>query len=202
MPSESSVKQDDVVLLALHNLEGARKKVFSEHVAAEANRLAPAIFGWELPEFRKKGWPDKEKVRVALIRLRSNDGGRLVDGQYTLDVSKDGWKLTQAGVRWLNENESRVLAALQQPSSKLPKKQTQRFLQQIRRDPLFKLFAAEGLDGANRYQFTDMLNCSPDATQEVLNAKFERLRAMAEDSAQPDVIEFLVACTPLLYDGS
>ena len=200
-PLGGGLKQDDIVILALYNLGGAQTKVLSERVAAEAHRLAPTVLGWELPEYREKNWPDKEKVRVALIRLRSSDGGQLVDGQYTLDVSKDGWQLTQAGVRWLQENEAGILAALQQPPSKLPKRQAARFLRQLRRDPLFKVFQSEGLGNATRYQFTDMLNCSPDVTRDVLTAKFERLRAMAELSGQADVIGFLKACHQRFSDA-
>ena len=92
-------------MLALGKLGGAHKKVFSEPVAEEAHRLAPDVFGWELPEYRRKGWPDKEKIRVALIRLRSDEGGRLVSGQYYKDPAQDGWTLTAAGVKWLQENE-------------------------------------------------------------------------------------------------
>lgn len=188
------LKQDDIVILALGQLGGAHKKLFSEHVAAKAYELAPQVFGWELQEYRQKGWPDKEKVRVALIRLRSADGGHLVDGQYYKDTSQDGWNLTPEGVQWLRRNEGRILNVLQCPISEMPKKQSDRFLKQLRRDPLFRLFKENQLTETSRYNFTDMLNCSPDASRDLTRAKFNRLRTMAELASQRDVIDFLEAC--------
>jgi len=204
MTSEGSgpprLKQDDIVLLALGQLGGAHKKVFSEHVAAKAHDLAPQVFGWELPEYRAKGWPDKEKVRVALIRLRSADGGRLVEGQYYKDTSQDGWSLTPGGVRWLQEHEDRVRHALQHPGARMPKKQADRFVKQIRREPLFGMYQEGRLAESTRYSFTDMLNCSPDASRDVIGAKFTRLRSLAELSGQRDVIDFLDACEEQFRD--
>ena len=204
-PKDSDVarlKQDDIVILALGQLGGAHKKVFSEHVAAKAYEFAPQIFGWELPEFREKGWPDKEKIRVALIRLRSIDGGHLVDGQYYKDTSQDGWSLTPEGVQWLLGNEDRILKGLQRPivKIKMPKQQAERFSKQLRRDPLFKRFKEGQLAEESRYSFTDMLNCSPDASRDLIRDKFDRLRATAELIQQRDLIDFLMACEKQFSD--
>lgn len=199
-PDASLLKQDDIVILALKQLGGAHTRVFSEKVAEEAHRLAPHVFGWELPEYQKKGWPDKEKVRVALIRLRSSDGGHLVAGQYYKDTSQDGWRLTPNGVRWLHDNEDRILKVLQRPAVKMPKKQAERFSKQLRREPLFKLFKEGQLAEESRYSFTDMLNCSPDASRDLIRDKFDRLRATAELIQQRDLIDFLMACEKQFSD--
>ena len=56
----------DIALFALYKLGGVNKKIHTEYVTWEAFQMAPERFLWRLPEFRKRGWPDKTPVRHAL----------------------------------------------------------------------------------------------------------------------------------------
>jgi hypothetical protein len=44
------------------------------------------------------------------------------------------------------------------------------------------------------YQFTDMLSCSPDASPDVVRAKFVQVQKMAELVQNEEVDTFLQAC--------
>ncbi len=222
IPRKTSVSNVDVVVLALAKLGGATKKIMSEDIAAEACRLAargrspenrvfdptrrgeidfchrllaPDRFSWRLSKYRDLGWPDKECVRSGLEDAAKQKHGTLVEGDYATDLSKDGWRLTPAGVRWLENNTARVVQALDLNDAKIPKKDAARFIKALRDDPLFKLFLGQGFADARMHHLTDMLNCSPDASRDIIIAKFERLQAMAALIGDPEIQTFLNACT-------
>lgn len=185
----------DVAVLALAQLGGATKKVHSEDIAAKAFELAPEKFSWRLPEYRNKGWPDKELVRAALVNAQTKEYGELVRGAYNTDLSKDGWSLTAAGSGWVMTNEPRILDRLGRDQSKIPKQEALRYCKKIKGEPLFKKFLAEGnLASATQYQFTDLLECSPDAPKEILQTKFDRLLAIAYIVQNADILSFLESC--------
>jgi len=123
--------------------------------------------------------------------------GSLVDGNYALELTKDGWRITPEGAAWLKKNQKRIEIILGDLSSpmKLEKKVKQRFLKNIRSQPLFRKFTKTGnLDGSNQYEFRDMLRVSPDAVKDIIALKFGRLLATAELAGDEDALRFLEMC--------
>ncbi len=197
---KSTTKQPtniEIVVLALERCGGSSKKIFSEDIAAEAHRLAPDNFSWQLPKYREYGWPDKYKVKNALEDAKKEENGGMVEGCNANDTSKDGWVLTASGVKWLADNRKALTKRLKITIKKLPeipKKERQRFLRQVKNDPLFIAYKKSELDEATSYQFTDMLNCSPDAPREIIESKFNRLQRLAQITEDKEVIDFFKAC--------
>jgi hypothetical protein len=197
MAKLNEVSNVDVVVYVLATLGGAEKTVYSEHIAAKSYELARARFSWRLPDYREKGWPDKYIVKTALEDAKKEEYGALVDGAYALDVARDGWRLTTKGAAWFKENGTKVekQIGLRTQQSSVSKRDEQRFLKQMHGQPLYQGYRqAGGLDGTSRFAFTDMLNCSPDASQDAIISKFKRLRATAELVGDPEIIRFLDAC--------
>lgn len=185
----------DVAVFALAQLDGATKKVHHEHVAAKAFELAPDKFGWILPEYREKQWPDKEAVRAALVNAGTKEYGRLVEGGYNKDPSKDGWRLTASGAEWIVTNEKRLLDGFCEKPAQIPRRQAQRFCKRLKNDPMFRRYRKIGeVESASQYDFTDLLVCSPDAPRETIQTKFERLVATALIVKDKDILSFLDAC--------
>ena len=190
----------DVVVLALAQLGGATKKVNSEEVAARSFELAPAQFSWQLPKYRKRGWPDKRVAEKALVHAMTTKDGSLVHGNCARELVKDGWQLTPKGSEWIVEHEERIAEGLAAVSAKIPKREAQRFCKQIKNDPLFKKYAAGKLGSASTYEFTDLLVCSPDAPQETIQLKLQRLFSTAQLVKDDDILEFLDACNSRFVD--
>ena len=185
----------EIAVYSLALLGGAEKSVHSENIAAKCHEIAPSQFSWQLPAYRERGWPDKYIAKTALEDAKNKD--ELVSGAYALDTPKDGWTLTAEGARWFRDNASRIEAALQlKPvAASLPKKEGDRFLRSMRKQPLFKEFRKTGrLQAGSVYAFTDLLSCSPDAAPEVVWSKFSRLATRAELVQDKEVIGFLAAC--------
>jgi hypothetical protein len=192
----NEISNVDVTVYVLATLGGAEKTVYSEHIAAKCYELAPARFSWRLRDYREKGWPDKYIVKTALEDAKKNEYGGLVDGAYALDVAKDGWRLTTKGAMWFKENCTTVekQMGLRTQHSSVPKRETQRFLKQMRSQLLYQVFSKGGFEGTTRFAFTDMLNCSPDASEDAVISKFKRLRATAELVGHSEIVAFLDAC--------
>ena len=185
----------EIALYALEQLGGATKTVCSEDIAARCYELAPARFGWRLEKYRKKRWPDKYIAKTALDDAKKDRWGVLVDGAYNLDLPKDGWNLTAAGVAWLNENRPRIGESLDTKPAQLPKNEAERFVKRITRQGIFKRFKVAGsLDDSSVFEFTDLLECAPDASRDVVRSKFRRLKATAELIQDHEILRFLEAC--------
>ncbi|MFC1678696.1 hypothetical protein ACFL2T_00550 [Elusimicrobiota bacterium] len=184
----------EIAVFAVASLGGAQKRVNTEEIAVFCHKLAPSQFSWSLKEYREKGWPDKFVVKCALEDAKKKKHGSLVSGNCARDASKDGWRLTALGAEWLKEHSDRFSGALHSPI----KKQTRTDLRLIRKitgQKLFQIFLKQGsCAGCSRYDFTDMLNCSPDAPTEVLRAKFDRLLASATEADEKKILLFLNDC--------
>jgi hypothetical protein len=158
--------------------------------------LAADRFSWVLPEYKE--FPDKEVVRSALADAEKPQHGRLVEGKYARDTSKDGWLLTAAGIRWLEENRHRITLALQVPEApeiRLSPTEVRRFGARLRRDPAFQLYSRTGsVAEMSRFMFSDMLQCSPDAPTDLLRLKFERLLSQAVLADDEELKAFLTEC--------
>ncbi len=187
----------DLVVYALYRLEGTVRKVYTEEIAWECYQLVPERFSWRLPQFRDKGFPDKDIVRVALTDAAKVKHGALVSGRYGVEISgrgSDGWRLTPRGAKWILEHRSRIEGVLHTRPSEVAPRETQRFSRRIRKDPAFQAFLRDGVRGLTPYMFTDFLGCSPDAPLEIVQSKFERILATAQLVQDREVICFLEEC--------
>ena len=194
----------EIVVYALYRLKGHERKVHTEEVAYESYQLAKDRFGWKLPQFRAKGFPDKDVVRVALTDAVKGKYGALVEGRAGAEAKgkeTDGWILTPAGSIWIRKNLARIERGLGASKSDISKTEADRFRRQIAAQPLFQKFLKAGeLSGESPYTLTDMLNTSPDAPREVIQTKFSRLRSTAELIGDSSIGKFLEACSKAFPD--
>lgn len=193
----NEISNIDIALFALYKLDGISKKVHTEQVAWQAYQLAKGRFSWRLPEFREK-FPDKSPVRFALEQAKKEEHGRLVTGRAGGDINRpelEGWRFTPQGAEWIRENRNRIAKALKQEEPALPKLDARKFVSKLRIDPCFKHYQEKGsLDKVSSYMFTDMLGCAPDASNDIIKRKFERLLATAILIKDTELIKFLEAC--------
>ena len=194
----------DIVLYSLYKLGGATKKIHTEFIAWEAYNLSEERFSWTLPEFRKRRFPDKTTVRYALESAKKE---KLVKGRAGRDKAgsqSEGWQFTPLGVEWFLHNEERIMDGLNQEkpiSLELPKHQAERFIKKMHSEKIFRLYQEKmSLDEASIYDFTDMLNCSPDASREVIRQKFDLLKSTAITINNEEIRFFLDKCEEKFKD--
>jgi len=204
MPIGEGLSNVDIALYALYKLGGASKKIHTEYIAAEAYRLSEERFSWTLPEFRKLGYPDKTTVRYALESAKKQ---KLVKGRAGRDKGgreSEGWQFTPLGVEWFFKNGERIKNnfKLEKPiSSVLPKHQAERFIKKMHAEKIFGLYREKkSLDEASIYDFADMLNCSPDASKEVMRQKFDLLKSTTITINDQEIRFFLDECEKKFRD--
>jgi len=195
----------DVALYALYKLGGVSKKIRTEEIAWEAYRLAKEKFSWCLPKFIKMGFPDKLTVLIALETAHKQKYGRLVLGRAGRDAGGklDGWIFTPQGVKWIRENEKRILDGLtrEEKAPVIPKRDAERFIKKLKTDPFFKFYQEKkDLSNATQYMFTDMLVCAPDASKDIIKQKFEQLYSNAELANDLEILDFLNVCKEKFKD--
>jgi hypothetical protein len=189
------IKSLHIAVYALSLLGGAHQKVHTEDIAQKCLEIAPDRFKWE-----KYNYPEKELVRKALFHASEARNGAFVTGRTGMEQrgkSRDGWQLTPAGAAWVRENEAlfRVKGQHEPKSEAIPKREAERLLKKLRDDAAYQTFERTG-DAASitRYMFTDLLNCSPDASPETIQAKFRRLLSNAELIGDEEMLRFLRLC--------
>lgn len=190
----SDVKSMHIAVHALSLLGGAHQKAHTEDIALKCFELAPDRFRWE-----KHHFADKELVRKALFHASEAKNGALVSGRAGGEQrgkSRDGWQLTPAGAAWVLANGSHLSSFTRSEHAEaIPRREAERLVKKMRAEQAYKLFAATGaVSELTPYMFTDLLNCSPDAPPDVIQAKFQRLLANAKLLGDQAILAFLKSC--------
>src|SRR4029453_8174208 len=123
--------------------------------------------------------------------------GSLVEGRSGVESTGkevDGWTLTPRGARWMRDHLIRIESNLKTGHPELSKKESDRFIRQMKSEALYKSFRQNSLTKESRYSFTEMLNTSPDAPKNIIVKKFKRLQSRAELVGDEEIINFLNAC--------
>lgn len=102
LPPSKTLTNHEVVLLAVYLLGGETSPIDTEDIAVKADKLAPNAFTWR----KHSDQINIEIVRVILSNLKRTEDGNLLVGK-----GKDGWMLTERGLRLaksFSDNSSRA----------------------------------------------------------------------------------------------
>jgi hypothetical protein len=192
-----SVTNVEAVTFALAELDGASQPVHLEDIAVKAFEHAPGAFRWDLDEYSER--IDKDKVRVSLTDAQKDKYGHLVQtvGAKRAGISKptDAWQLTSSGAEWYLRNRHRVAAALGLAQPSLKKSKAAELRARIQRSELYAEFLETGQVAENPFIFADLLECSPDASNQVIQQKLDALMSQVRLLDDPGLVDFLRACS-------
>ncbi len=195
-PVRESLTNVDFVTYALAELGGVDQPVHLEDVAMKAYNLAPGAFRWDLEKYAE--YIDKDKVRVSLTDAEKPEHGSLVKA---VGVTKRGkskrtdlWRLTSDGAAWVLEHGERIQAVLGGPTPRLKRARVTGLRRRLTSSPLYDEYQRVGRITANPYAFTDLLECSPDASDSVVEQRFDELEAQTRLLDDDALLEFLHAC--------
>jgi hypothetical protein len=189
-------------MLALHLEGGTSKRVHTEDVTLRCFNLAPDAFSW----LKHRGYPDKEVARKDLVRLRDGQYGEmLVDGRAGVTrveddgaAISDGWKLTEAGTKWIIANQSRLESQLGVRIAKTTRQEAMKALDRIRKHKSYAEFAQQrGKFVPQLGELAAMLRCRVDAEDRVWASRFASLRNQAQLAGESEILDFLEHCESL-----
>jgi hypothetical protein len=199
--SAYSLTNVEVVTFALWQLHGLDKAIHLEEIAVQAHRLAPGAFRWDLDKFASS--VDKDKVRVSLTDAEKPERAFVA----SVGVTKHGaakrtdyWRLTASGAAWALENETRLADSLAGPRPRIKRAAAGSVQAQIRKSDLFAEYERTGNVSRNEYSFADLVEVSPDASNEVVARRFDELKSRAMLIGEPMLVAFLEACSKAHVD--
>ncbi len=194
--STESLTNIEIVTYAVALLGGLDAPVHLERVALKAHELAPGAFRWDLDEF--VSYIDKDKVRVSLTDAEKAEKGALVKGVGTTRGGRtkrtDLWRLTAAGSAWVVANRGPIEEATGAAMPALKRGRAQDLRRRIVDSELFRHFDQVGSLVYRPYEFADLLECSPDASNVVFRDRFEALRGQVTLLGDAELEQFLCAC--------
>ena len=178
--NKSKLKQAEAVTLSCLSLDGYKKKVHTEEIAAKAHQISND-FSWALPKYKK--FPDMARVRKAIDRAK--DTGWLIGG-YSINIGHDGWQVTDKG----REAVSKFISDI-----KIKKKSYEltaadnKFLNNVKKHSLYKDFLND-MDGfeVNVFSLSDML--SSISEQKHIRNKFFNLKRLVDISENSELKNF------------
>jgi hypothetical protein len=193
---ESALTNVEIVTYALAELGGVAKAVHLEQIAVKAHELAPGSFRWDLDQYGQ--FIDKDKVRVSLTDAEKTEKGALVRGVGVARSRKskrtDLWRITAEGAAWVLENGDRIHRGLGGPTPRLKKTKAEALRKRLSSASLFEEFERTGSVTSDPYAFTDLLECSPDAADSIIQQRFDNLRAQVLLLDEAQILAFLDAC--------
>jgi hypothetical protein len=194
--TESPLTNVDIVTYAVALVGGVDRPVHLEDVAVKSYELAPGPFRWDLDEYAS--YIDKDKVRVSLTDAEKEGKGALVRavGQTMGGRTKrtDLWRLTTAGTAWVAERRGVLEEATGAGMPALKRGRAHDLRRRIAESDLFRRFDDRGQVEYSPYEFADLLECSPDASNAVFRDRFEALRGQVMLLGDVQLREFLDAC--------
>jgi hypothetical protein len=105
MKHQRALANHEMVTIALYLLGGESQPVDTEDIAVKANQLAPGRFTW-------RKYP--EQINIDTVRKRLWDAMKQDKGAFVLGSEKDGWVLTENGIRFARMNSHTAAGAAQQ----------------------------------------------------------------------------------------
>ena len=94
-----SLANHEIVTLAVYLLGGESQPVDAEDIAIKANEIAPKRFSW-------RKYPDQ--INLESVRKRLWDARKPEKGSYLTGSDRQGWLLTQNGLRFAKEHSKNI----------------------------------------------------------------------------------------------
>jgi hypothetical protein len=104
--TNSAHTQLQVVVVAVYLLGGGSKSIDTEDVAIKCQEISPGLFSW-------KKYP--QQINLELVRVVLSNAKKTQAGVLLLGSGREGWRLTPAGINWVNSEGKALLKSKQFP---------------------------------------------------------------------------------------
>ena len=196
MAKENKLSNEEIVIYALFQLGGWKERIHTEDIALECFKLAPSKFSW----VKYQQYPDLMAVWYALGSTQQEKYKGMVVGssERKKGGGKDkigGWRLTDKGLDWIQENKERVESVLSTgvaPDSRLLE---DRKLKSLMKSEAFKQYVLSG-DKAeiSNAAILESVLCTVNTKSEVVKEKIEQLLNAAVILKQNKIHNYLEYC--------
>jgi hypothetical protein len=99
LPVQAVLSNQQIVVIAAYLLGGDSQRIDTEDIAIKANEIAPGRFTW-------RKYP--QQINIDAVRKRLWDACKAEKGGYILGTEKNGWLLTEAGLKFARKSVTAV----------------------------------------------------------------------------------------------
>jgi hypothetical protein len=133
--AQKTFANHEVVVLATYLAGGRATYTDTEDIAVKANEIAPGRFAW-----RKY----KKQINIETVRKRLWDATKPDKGGYLIGTERDGWLLTQAGLKFCKKHLRTIKANNAGSPRRSQREQTWIHRERIRMlaEPAFQKFSS------------------------------------------------------------
>ncbi len=186
----------DIVLYVLYLLGGWQERIHTEDIAIKCFELVPSKFSW----VKYRQYPDIMTVWYALGDAEKKKYGALVVGgsERKKGSGKDkfgGWRLSDNGVRWLNENKFRIERAMQIAIAPNDRLFENRRIKSLIQSKALKEYLKEG-ESANisLAEFAESIVCTVNTKPKIMSERLDQLYTAANILNQDNIKHYLDFC--------
>lgn len=186
----------EVLTYVVADLNGLEQPVHLEDIAARAFELWPGPFRWDLEKYSRL--IDKDKVRVSLTDAKKDSNGELLR---SVGVTKAGqskktdyWRLTPSGAAWMRNHSSEIASLLKTSPPGLKRGRQREIDKRLQHSALYAEFIRSGSVPYRPYELADLLECSPDASNEIVSDRFSALQGQVALLGDQKKEDFMVTC--------
>ena len=182
----TKLTKKEIVLISLYQRGGNKKKVHTEEVSYRAFQINREMFSWRLKKF--KNFPNIEPIYKTLTHLAEE---RKVYGGKHEDTNKDGWILTESGLKFCNEDLTDFVDIKKNKSNFQQHEKS--FVLSIKRSEYFKAWKKNNnIDSKTIYDVADFLKVLTSNTPRLVEKFYEtKTKAYEIDEKVYDFLNFI-----------
>lgn len=174
---ENKLSDVDIVVYALYQLRGWQERIHTEDIALKSFQISPSKFSW----VKYKEYPDLMTAWYALCDAKKERYGALVIGgsERKKGSGKDrfgGWRLSEKGLQWINDNKRRIEEALDtgiSPDNRLLEDRRLKTL--IKSQGYNKFIKQSEKADISHAELAESILCTVNTKPEILKERIEQL---------------------------
>lgn len=177
----------EIVTLAVFLLGGKSNPIDAEDIAVKANQIAPLRFTWK---------KYKDQISIDNIRKRLWDAKKAQNGSYLIGSDKQGWQLTEEGLKFAEQNLHRINEAelarkpIDLKEQRLLRSEKERMLSSI----AYEKFETDNLDAITLQEACAFFRIDEYVVGEARERKILRaINSFSDDLDLKDVVIYLAS---------
>ncbi len=182
----TKLTKKEIVLISLFQRGGNKTKVHTEEISYRAFQINRDMFSWKLKKF--KNFPNLEPVYKTLTHLAEEN--KVYGGKHE-DQNKDGWILTESGLKFCNQDLAEFVDIKKNKSNFQQHEKS--FVISIKRSAYFKAWKSnKNLQNRTIYDVADFLKVLTSNTPRLVEKFYEtKNKAYEIDEKVYDFLNFI-----------
>lgn len=194
MVAREGLANHEIVTIAAYLLRGQLGALDTEDIAVKSAEIAPGRFSW-------RKYPDQ--INLDAVRKRLWDACREDKGGYLVGSEKDGWRLTQKGVKFAEKHTDNLgLQDAQRPMTLRERQWRSREKERMLTSPAFRVFEGGKADTLGEADACSFFRIDEHVGKDARRARVDRALVFFGDDADLGSLVRLLAALVIKGDNN